>query len=398
MKIVYTLFSDLVCGGHIVALQHVTRLQKRGHDVSICLLDESVRADRQTYDWFPNFDLDVFHYQDFPKDVDINVATFWGTAISVLQSSAKHKVYFVQLDETKFYTDSVTKSRVALTYLLNMHYMTEAKWIKDWLKNEFGHGAAYIPNGFDSEIIYEVEPLEKKPVGKPRILIEGSINSPFKRVRESLEICQDIDCEIWCVSNNGTPPAHLRVDRFFHKVNFDKMKEIYSSCDILLKLSSVEGMFGPPLEMMACGGVCVVSDVSGYDEYIVDGYNAIVVPGGELALAKKSLEKLTNNPALYAELKKNGLITTQKMSWKNTIDRLEIFFESIYSSASPYEISSDSLELLASVDNHLKELNDLQVFLQASRIWKMRSFGLKISTGLRELLSTFQYLPKKDEL
>ena len=47
------------------------------------------------------------------------------------------------------------------------------------------------------------------------------------------------------------------------------MYEIYNQCDVLLKMSKVEGVFGPPLEMMACGGTCVVGNVSGYDEYCV---------------------------------------------------------------------------------------------------------------------------------
>lgn len=56
-----------------------------------------------------------------------------------------------------------------------------------------------------------------------------------------------------------------------------KQPEIYRSCDVIVKLSYIEGMFGPPLEMFHCGGTAIVYDVTGHDEYIVHEKNALVV-------------------------------------------------------------------------------------------------------------------------
>lgn len=39
-------------------------------------------------------------------------------------------------------------------------------------------------------------------------------------------------------------------------------------------------MFGPPLELFHCGGTAVVF-ISGHDEYIVNGKNAVVVSTGD---------------------------------------------------------------------------------------------------------------------
>jgi hypothetical protein len=54
------------------------------------------------------------------------------------------------------------------------------------------------------------------------------------------------------------------------------MASVYRSCDDILKLSLVESMFGPPLEMFHCGGTAIVYNVTGHDEYIVHGRNALV--------------------------------------------------------------------------------------------------------------------------
>jgi O-antigen biosynthesis protein len=329
MKITYVLASNLVCGGHIVVLQHITRLAKRGYDVSICLLDDNIPASPESFSWFPSFSAKVVHRKDFSQDTDISVATFWGTALTTLELPAKYKVYFVQCNEINFYDDCLLQARVALTYMCPFIFMTEARWLADWLKNKFWQDAEYVPNGFDAAIVHPVEPIELKPLGKYRVLIEGPLDAPFKRVREAIQVCQGVDCEVWCVSNNGELTPDLKVDRFFYKVPFDEMKYLYSSCDILIKISSVEGVFGPPLEMMACGGVCIVSDVNGYDEYIKHEYNALVVPNGDIQKSRESLQRLIQDPALYQRLRENGLLTAKSKTWDDSINILEHFLNSL---------------------------------------------------------------------
>jgi O-antigen biosynthesis protein len=346
MKIIYVLTTNLLCGGHIIVIQHVTRLAKRGHDVSICVLDETIPSTPSSFSWFPNFNYPVIHPKDFPEDADICVATFWDTLIQVLKLPAKHKVYFVQSDETRFYDDLVMKNWVVLTYLCNIHYMTEAKWIVEWLEHNFGHQAAYIPNALDTNIIHPDKPLEKKRGDKLRILVEGTIDSPFKRVKEAIKASEGMGCEIWCVSNGGKPSSDWKIDRFFYKVDFSQMRKIYSSCDILIKLSNVEGFFGPPLEMMACGGVCIVSDVTGYDEYIKDEYNALVIPNGDIELARQALKRLIEDRDLYGRLQSNGQITANSMQWDDSITKLESFFSSLASQRKSSHVKGEIIEIL----------------------------------------------------
>ena len=389
MRIVYTLTSNLVCGGHIIVLQHATRLAERGHTVYICVLDETIPATKTSFSWFPNFDCNVVHPINFPKSIDICVATFWDTVIQVLKFPANHKVYFVQSDETRFYDDPIIQNWVVLTYLCNIHYITEAKWIVDWLKNNFGHQAAYIPNALDPKIIYPDEPVAVKRDDKLRILIEGTIDSPFKRVKEAIEASQGLGCEIWCVSNGGKPEPNWSIDRFFYKVNFDQMRNIYSSCDILLKLSSVEGFFGPPLEMMACGGVCVVSDVTGYDEYIKHEYNALVVPNGDINLARQSLLRLINDQNLYKKLQQNGLLTSSLMRWDNSIDKLEAFYQQLANQPQSFHIKAERIETLRHLLSNYSLSAKLSKFLNA---YEPSNFELFIASIAIKFTKKFKYI------
>jgi hypothetical protein len=90
-----------------------------------------------------------------------------------------------------------------------------------------------------------------------------------------------------------------------------KTAEIYRSCDVLLKLSTVEGMFGPPLEMFHCGGTAVVFDVTGHDEYIVDNENSRVVSTNDLDGVVKTIRTLLNDRSELARLKAGALRTAQ---------------------------------------------------------------------------------------
>lgn len=318
MNIAYILPGIGVSGGISVICQHANRLLKRGHQVS--LLVDYLQGN---LDWFPNQNVPILPVNNTPKDLDILIATGWTTSFSLVDLPAKRKFYFVQSDETRFHKpDSVYQDITALSYLLDLQYFTEARWIRSWLKTNFGINAGLVPNGLDPELFFPDTPLEERSE-KPRILLEGAIDLPYKGMKEAFEVVSNLDVEVWCVSSLGIPKPEWKCDRFFSQVPIDQMRNIYSSCDILLKLSSVEGFFGPPMEMMACGGTVVVGEVTGYDEYIVDGENALVVEQANIDQAREAVQRLINDPKLRNQLIGNGLMTAKEWSWEKSIDSLE---------------------------------------------------------------------------
>lgn len=138
---------------------------------------------------------------------------------------------------------------------------------------------------------------------------------------------KDLDCEIWIVSSAGKPKSGWRYDHFFEKVPMSMMPSIYSSCDIFIKMSRIEGFFGPPLEAMGCGCVPVVGKVTGWDEYIIDGYNAIAVELLDVKAAKQAVERLINDDALYNMLLKHGAKTATEWPWSESFQRLDLLIE-----------------------------------------------------------------------
>lgn len=322
--IAYIVNALAISGGMQIVIRHVNELQKRGYNVCIISM-----ADYDSSSWL-KVNCPVYYIrncsQEFLEGISIMIGTHWSTAPYVSLSKAKRKIYFVQSDERRFILEKKYNknliSYITETYKADMEFMTEAIWIQRWLKDEFNKDAYYVPNGLDQQIFFKDKPILKKSV-KKRVLIEGQINFWLKGVEEAYEAVRGLDCEIWIVSSWGKPPKHWKYDKFFEKVPFEKMRNIYSACDIFIKMSKVEGFFGPPMEAMTCGCAVVVGKVSGYDEYIKHRYNALVVEKGDVQKAREYVNLLINDDILRNKLIENGLKVANNWSWDRSIGFLE---------------------------------------------------------------------------
>ncbi|EKE20146.1 MAG: Group 1 glycosyl transferase [uncultured bacterium] len=322
-KIYYLVPGVSISGGIAVIFQHANRLKDDGYDVKILSLSNDNDGS-----WFPNQKVEIFPYRKTKKvlqsgEVDILIATAYSTAFTVDMAKARRKIYFVQSDESRFFPGNNGLCEIIKrTYALKMEYMTEAKWIQAWLKDEFGQDAHYVPNGIDLEVFKNTEPMVAK-TKRPRVLIEGAIDVSYKGMDDAYDAAKDLDCELWIVSNNGKPKKDWRFDRFFENVPYGEMSKIYSSCDVFLKMSRIEGFFGPPMEAMACGCAVVVGKVTGFDEYIEDGENALVIEQEDIEGAKKAIQRLTEDIELRNKLINEGYATVKNWSWDRSSEALE---------------------------------------------------------------------------
>lgn len=320
-KIAYLLPCAAISGGAAVVLQHLNRLKRRGYRTYLVVRDGDLDVS-----WFRGNKVEVVGMNYFGKNfknADLLVATHWSTAKIVAESDAKRKIYFVQSDERRFVMSEENLNKVEETYRLKVEYMTEAKWIQRWLKDEFNHDAYYVPNGLDKNIFFKDIPLERKK-DKLRILIEGPINSHFKGMGDAYKAVEGLGAELWIVSSGGKPPEEWHYNKFLSNVSMEEMKGVYSACDIFLKMSRVEGFFGPPMEAMSCGCAVVVGKCTGYDEYIVNGLNALVVDKGDIAGAHSAVECLITDVKLRKNLIKHGYETASEWDWEKSIDLLEV--------------------------------------------------------------------------
>ena len=89
------------------------------------------------------------------------------------------------------------------------------------------------------------------------------------------------------------------------------MAELYSQTDVVLKLSRVEGMFGPPLEGFHRGATCVVTAVTGHEEYVEHGWNGLVADWDDPRGTGRLLDLLARDRRLLHFLRSNALATAK---------------------------------------------------------------------------------------
>ena len=316
-SVVFVLPSTEISGGIMVALKHAALLQKNGCDVSIL-------ANNPTLEWM-EYDGRRFPVIDSKKTqvyafFDKAVATMWVTLPFVeTHPGIKERYYLVQNFETDFYEpDSILRIQANQTYNRNrdIRYITISKWCQKWLKEKFHKDAQYAPNGVDTNCFT----VKKRNFnqGKIRILIEGDCAVDYKKVDESFRIVENLDpdrFEVWYMSYNERPKEWYRVDRFLHKIPYEKVPEVYSKCHILLKSSILESFSYPPLEMMASGGYVVVVPNGGNIEYLQDGSNCLFYKSGDISEAVDKIYKICNDEKMREVLAKGGAETALGRDW-----------------------------------------------------------------------------------
>ena len=324
----FILPSMLASGGALVAYKHCLTLKKAGYDAYV-ICEDFVKKN-PTFDGeeiFAISSLETRMHQSF----NACVATLWTTlSFCMLYPNIKHRLYLVQSLETNFYEYGDLRRFFANSTYNSEHmdikYLTVSKWCQEWLKSDYDKDAMYIPNGLNvGKFLFKPRTFE---CDKIRILIEGNCEDRFKNVDESFKIVNQLDLdkyEIWYLSYQGKPKDWYHVDKFYHKVPYDKVPEIYSNCDILLKSSTLESFSYPPLEMMASGGVVVVRLNEGNKEYLVNSKNCLIYSDEKDAVDKINL--IAMDLPLRNSLASNGYETAQSRSWSKIEPQILAIYE-----------------------------------------------------------------------
>ncbi len=355
MKIAF-LVNDLhLSGGINVAVKHASGLSTaHGHDVYVVVSSKS-----GWHEWrYPELkNVTILNIQDAcGVDFDIVVPTWWETIFNVGLLRAKSVVWFMQSLEDRFYSVHNPMQWLAqAAYAIDVPVITEASWIRDFLieQNPF-RSVGLALNGIDKDVF--TPGSSQQPSGGPlRIMIEGSAGAVNKGVRQCFEVLQHMTelCETTWVSPSGATADAFGVSSLAGPLSFEEMAEVYRNSDVLLKLSRVEGMFGPPLEAFHCGATAVVTPVTGAEEYVRDGYNSVVVGWDDVRGTAKVLDRLALNRDELERLRAGALETASR--WIGWPESTEMFHsELIRLSNGASSVSTEQVRAQASVLRSLR--------------------------------------------
>ena len=312
LEILFLIGSADISGGTTVIFEHADFARRHGANVRLAALYPLADAAKS---WHPAMDeLEIIPIDDAAdRAYDLVVATWWPTVFELPRFRFRHAVYFVQSAEARFGADNPANRESALAELtlrMGLPIITITTWLQAYLAFAHNTPAFLASNGIKKELYGPEGPAEApRPKSGLRVLVEGSTQAPMKGVQEAIECARAGGAdEVWLL----TPSPETTVpgcDRVFSRIPAAECAAVYRSCDVLVKLSRVEGMFGPPLEMFHCGGTVICYDVTGYDEYVESGYNGLVAPMGDRAAVSDHVASLRADPGLLDELRRNALET-----------------------------------------------------------------------------------------
>ena len=334
MNIAFLISSPELNGGSYVIFQHAAYAMKIG--ANVCMITKKPVSPMQL-DWHPSARTLNWITMDEGEKIhfDVVIATWWATVFDIHRISSSKYVYFVQSIESRFYSESEKPLQLLAesTYSLPMQFVTEANWISNYLRTAHCKSVSVVLNGIRKDL-YDATGSShaERRKGYLRILVEGPVDVPFKNVPNTIKLCQRSEAdEVWLLTSSSVS-SYPGVSCVFSRLPISEVAPVYRSCDLIVKLSFVEGMFGPPLEMFHCGGTAITYNVSGSDEYLKHEYNALVASSGDENQVVSFIRRLKTDSVFLESLKLGALKTasewpdwdaSSRMFW-NTIDSMEV--------------------------------------------------------------------------
>jgi glycosyltransferase involved in cell wall biosynthesis len=310
-------------------LAHARCAAAAGHEVTIAV---STGAPSE---------LDTFHIdgqrvaslaQASGTEYDTAIASWWQDIVLLPRLVARRHVHLLQSMEDRFYRpNDVRRSLVRDVLRVPLPGITIADWLRNWFRLEYGRDRPVVLNGLDKSIFSREGPQFAQPrSGRVRVLVEGPLGVWHKNVVPALRLARSIADETWLLTSTKVGPI-AGVDRVFSRVSPTDAAAVYRSCDILLKLSLIEGLPLPPLEMFHCGGTLVAFDIPGVTEYAKHGRNALLAPVGDFEIAAECLSALLRDRDLLEAVKSEALETARH--WPSEAEAGLLFLNAIDSLA-----------------------------------------------------------------
>jgi glycosyltransferase involved in cell wall biosynthesis len=350
MRITFVLPEVNLAGGTRVVAIYANRLRRRGHEVTVVAPPLSIPIKRKIKSFvlgrgWPRSRLESAYFdrtgvtlrildrlkavedQDVP-DGDLVVATFYTTAywVNKLSPEKGAKAIFIQNYEVE---EGGSNPLLDATWQMPMHKITISNWLVDLAAKRFEDAkVSLVPNSVDLEQFNAVFR------GKQTIPTVGLLYSKswFKGCSTSLVALKQLSAHfpvvrVLCFGAEHPGPVALRLPSFaqFHfRPPQDKLKDIYSQCDVWMCGSNREGFHLPPLEAMACRCPVVSTRVGGPADIVADGVNGYLVEiGNANALYQRTLQVLNLPPSDWEKMSEAAYRTATHYTWDDATDLME---------------------------------------------------------------------------
>jgi len=322
------LFSSMILrGGVIILVDLVNDLILEGIDAKALLLNPNQREDNR-------FDLlfepvassqpgDVTRH--LPRNSGV-MATFWATVTFaeklIAADPTLNGYYFMQDFEVMFYDPNESTQEVYFrgaseSYHTSLEKIATSDWIVNKVRgfvNDVSSPIRKINVGINLEIFYPDE-LTKGNETRVRVLAMARPETPRRGFEELIKAFtllsrQRSDLEFVLFGSDELASQNIPFSyQNLGIVNPELLRKEYTRADIFVDASRFQGFGLAPLEAMACGCACVLTDSGGIREFAEDGINAVFVPTGKVKKIAAAVAMLADDATRRSELSKAAIDT-----------------------------------------------------------------------------------------
>lgn len=337
LNIVYLMIWTKVCGGSKIILEYANRLSELGHNITLITYD-------QKPEWFSlNSNIEFIQIPENEKiednipSCDIIVATSWKCIFGAIKSGVAPVVYFEQGGAHIFDTKNLSpiKQQVVKNRIKAVPFIyTVSNYAKRIIKQEYQQDAYVIPNAIDNNIFYA------ENIRKDTDIIEITTIGPeefeFKHVENIIQAIEILSQRYSNIRFNWISQTEPKVHKQMAIVNppQSKIGDILRKTDIYICASDYESFCLPALEAMTCGASVVTTNNGGIEDFVQDGVNALIIEKNSVESIVEKVENLINNKETKKLLAKNGIETSKKFSWEQSVTKLEKYYKEV----SVYEV------------------------------------------------------------
>lgn len=256
-------------------------------------------------------------------DGDVVIATWWKTAcwVHALSPSKGRKVHFVQGYEVM---SSPVPGDVDRALQLPLGKITISGWLQDKIRTLCGTAAALVPNGVDLAQFHAPERSVQTPpvVG---FLYSSSWWKGPDVVCEAIRLARQTIPDLKAVAFGAVRPGSGLPSgcEFVYRPPQDRIRDIYSRCDVWLCGSRSEGFHLPPLEAMACRCPVVSTRVGGPMDCIEEAVNGYLVDIDDAAGLANRLVTILSNPQRLQKMSLAAHETSLRFCWDASTAKLE---------------------------------------------------------------------------
>ena len=262
--------------------------------------------------------------EDYIPDADIVVATAWQTAeyIKDYSQSKGAKIYIIHHDES---LSGYPIERVRETWHIPIYKVAVSQWTYESVKPIAPERLFYIPNGINTSVYREIEPIESRHLClcmnySPRKIKD--IQTGIEAILIAKERFPHLRVKLFgvfpksSVIPNWAEYYHNRSDSFI-------VEKIYNLSSIFVCSSLFEGFGLSVAEAMACGCAIVTTDCGGVRDFAIHNKTALLSSPKDVDTLAENLCLLIQDNELRINLAYSGRDNIRSFSWDNSCNNFE---------------------------------------------------------------------------